>query len=609
MNDVTVVTSVTYPSPESLALVADVQYHEPYLSAALNRKFRGIVDPGFYAGFLPKPGGGMNLLITSVDGDKTAGAASVDIGEFYQVTIQHRKDISLALNAGKKYAIVLKGRYLLGEDTYQVNTASHIHAAEFVARTYTDSYQLGDGELLVCTVNIPAGVSTITQEMIDTSERINRTIGIDISDSVTSTRSDVAASSLAVKKAYDLAKSKYTAQDASTTQKGLVQLSSATNSTSEVLAATPKAVKAAYDLANGKYTAQDATTTQKGIVQLSSDTNSTSETLAATPKAVKAAYDLAAGKAPSSHTHPWNQITGVPTASLTAKGITQLSSATNSTSEVLAATPKAVKAAYDLANGKYTAQDATTAQKGIVQLSSATNSTSEVLAATPKAVKAAYDLANGKQAADATLTALAALATAADKLPYFTGVDRAALTALTSVGRAILGKTSIQSVLDYLGLGEGSALPVGVPVPWPSATPPTGWLKCNGAAFSSEMYPKLAKAYPTNKLPDLRGEFIRGWDDGRGVDAGRALLSIQTGMLEKHRHIVVANDGYDTKDEWELATIFKKTYTQGRGLDASNTGGNLIPSPTLHSRGSIGNTGGSETRPRNIAFNYIVRAA
>ena len=593
MNDVTVVTSVTYPSPESLALVADVQYHEPYLSAALNRKFRGIVDPGFYAGFLPKPGGGMNLLITSVDGDKTAGAASVDIGEFYQVTIQHRKDISLALNAGKKYAIVLKGRYLLGEDTYQVNTASHIHAAEFVARTYTDSYQLGDGELLVCTVNIPAGVSTITQEMIDTSERINRTIGIDISDSVTSTRSDVAASSLAVKKAYDLAKSKYTAQDASTTQKGLVQLSSATNSTSEVLAATPKAVKAAYDLANGKYTAQDATTTQKGIVQLSSDTNSTSETLAATPKAVKAAYDLAAGKAPSSHTHPWNQITGVPTASLTAKGITQLSSATNSTSEVLAATPKAVKAAYDLANGKYTAQDATTTQKGIVQLSSATNSTSEVLAATPKAVKAAYDLANGKQAADATLTALAALATAADKLPYFTGVDRAALTALTSVGRAILGKTSIQSVLDYLGLGEGSALPVGVPVPWPLETPPTGWLKCNGAEFSSEMYPKLAKAYPTNKLPDLRGEFIRGWDDGRGIDAGRTLLSGQDGTSFSH---------------------YGGNFDIGSGHSINNYDQIVSNQPGFSRFSFAGPSRGDGVnyvtiRPRNIAFNYIVRAA
>ncbi len=671
MNDVTVVTSVTYPSPESLALVADVQYHEPYLSAALNRKFRGIVDPGFYAGFLPKPGGGMNLLITSVDGDKTAGAASVDIGEFYQVTIQHRKDISLALNAGKKYAIVLKGRYLLGEDTYQVNTASHIHAAEFVARTYTDSYQLGDGELLVCTVNIPAGVSTITQEMIDTSERINRTIGIDISDSVTSTRSDVAASSLAVKKAYDLAKSKYTAQDASTTQKGLVQLSSATNSTSEVLAATPKAVKAAYDLANGKYTAQDATTTQKGIVQLSSDTNSTSETLAATPKAVKAAYDLAAGKAPSSHTHPWNQITGVPTASLTAKGITQLSSATNSTSEVLAATPKAVKAAYDLANGKYTAQDATTTQKGIVQLSSdtnstsetlaatpkavkaaydlaagkapsshthpwnqitgvptasltakgitqlssATNSTSEVLAATPKAVKAAYDLANGKQAADATLTALAALATAADKLPYFTGVDRAALTALTSVGRAILGKTSIQSVLDYLRLGAG-APPIGIPFFWPSAAMPNTvmdewsdmvFLKFNGATFSASTYPKLALIFPGLMLPELRGEFLRVWDDGRGVDSGRALLSAQGDAIRnisgKLLGLMTTAGSQSTADEW-VTGPFNAVYYGGAGqttlspgnrYDVSFAAARVVPTA-------------EENRPRNIAFNFLVRA-
>ncbi|HIA9234108.1 TPA: phage tail protein [Escherichia coli] len=576
MNDVTVVTSVTYPSPESLALVADVQYHEPYLSAALNRKFRGIVDPGFYAGFLPKPGGGMNLLITSVDGDKTAGAASVDIGEFYQVTIQHRKDISLALNAGKKYAIVLKGRYLLGEDTYQVNTASHIHAAEFVARTYTDSYQLGDGELLVCTVNIPAGVSTITQEMIDTSERINRTIGIDISDSVTSTRSDVAASSLAVKKAYDLAKSKYTAQDASTTQKGLVQLSSATNSTSEVLAATPKAVKAAYDLANGKYTAQDATTTQKGIVQLSSDTNSTSETLAATPKAVKAAYDLAAGKAPSSHTHPWNQITGVPTASLTAKGITQLSSATNSTSEVLAATPKAVKAAYDLANGK--------------------------------------------QAADATLTALAALATAADKLPYFTGVDRAALTALTSVGRAILSKPSIQSVLNYLGLGEGSALPVGVPVPWPTATPPAGWLKCDGRAFTKEQYPVLARAYPTLRLPDLRGEFIRGWDDGRKVDTGRKLLSAQgatllrTAMLDYYNQDTTGTSGIvgmGFNNEDSITDLREGSFKMPDGTTFSDPvvamSDNGMQATILTSIRS-GYAKGITVRPRSIALNYIVRA-
>ncbi|PBS30515.1 phage tail protein, partial [Escherichia coli] len=80
----------------------------------------------------------------------------------------------------------------------------------------------------------------------------------------------------------------------------------------------------------------------------------------------------------------------------------------------------------------------------------------------------------------------------ADKLPYFTGADRAALTALTSVGRAILSKPSTQGVLDYLGLGEGSALPVGVPVPWPSAALPTGWLKCNGATFDKVKYPHLA---------------------------------------------------------------------------------------------------------------------
>ena len=128
----------------------------------------------------------------------------------------------------------------------------------------------------------------------------------------------------------------------------------------------------------------DASLTAKGFVQLSSATNSDSEMLAATPKAVKAAYDLANGKYTAQD------------ATTARKGLIQLSSATNSDSETLAATPKAVKAAYDLANGKYTAQDATTARKGLVQLSSATNSDSETLAATPKAVKAANDNANGR---------------------------------------------------------------------------------------------------------------------------------------------------------------------------------------------------------------------
>ncbi|MDZ4883312.1 phage tail protein [Escherichia coli] len=272
--------------------------------------------------------------------------------------------------------------------------------------------------------------------------------------------------------------------DATLTSKGFVQLSSATNSTSETLAATPKAVKAAYDLANGKYTAQDATTARKGIVQLSSATNSTSETLAATPKAVKAAYDLAAGKAPSNHTHSWEQITNVPVASLTVRGITQLSSATNSTSETLAATSKAVKVVMDETNKKaplnspaLTGTPTTpTAPKGTNNTQIA--STAYVMAAIAALVDSSPDALNtlnelaaalgndpnfattmtnalaGKQPKDATLTALAGLATAADRFPYFTGNDVASLATLTNVGRDILAKSTVAAVIEYLGLQE-----------------------------------------------------------------------------------------------------------------------------------------------------------
>lgn len=458
MNDVTVVTSVTYPSPESLALVADVQYHEPYLSAALNRKFRGIVDPGFYAGFLPKPGGGMNLLITSVDGDKTAGAASVDIGEFYQVTIQHRKDISLALSAGKKYAIVLKGRYLLGEDTYQVNTASHIHAAEFVTRTYTDSYQLGDGELLVCTVNIPAGVSAITQEMIDTSERINRTIGIDISDSVTSSRSDVAASSLAVKKAYDLAKSKYTAQDASTTQKGLVQLSSETNSDSETMAATPKAVKSVKDLADTKAPIESPSLT--GTPTAPTAAQGTNSTQIANTAFVKAAITALINGAPGTldtlkeiaaainndpnfNTTINNALAlKAPLASPALTGIPTAPTAAQGTNNTQIATTAYVRAAISALVGS--------SPEALDTL----NELAAALGNDPNFATTMTNALAGKQPLDATLTALAGLATGANKLPYFTGTDTVSQTDLTSVGRDILAKTSVLAVIQYLGLQE-----------------------------------------------------------------------------------------------------------------------------------------------------------
>ncbi|EPK7501733.1 tail fiber protein [Escherichia coli] len=295
---------------------------------------------------------------------------------------------------------------------------------------------------------------------------------VQLSSATNSTSETLAATPKAVKAAYDLANAKYTAQDATTARKGIVQLSSATNSTSETLAATPKAVKAAYDLANAKYTAQDATTARKGIVQLSSATNSDSETLAATPKAVKAAYDLANAKYTAQD------------ATTARKGIVQLSSATNSTSETLAATSKAVKVVMDETNKKAPLNSPAlsgtpttpTAPKGTNNTQIA--STAYVMAAIAALVDSSPDALNtlnelaaalgndpnfattmtnalaGKQPKDATLTALAGLATAADRFPYFTGNDVASLATLTKVGRDILAKSTVAAVIEYLGLQE-----------------------------------------------------------------------------------------------------------------------------------------------------------
>lgn len=201
--------------------------------------------------------------------------------------------------------------------------------------------------------------------------------------------------------------------DATLTQKGFTQLSNATDSDDETKAATPKAVKAAMaEARNHTHTwnqitgVPDGTLTQKGIVKLNSATDSTSTTEAATPSAVKAAMDKANAAAPANHTHVWNQVTGVPDGTLAQKGIVKLNNATDSTSTTEAATPSAVKAAMDKASaaaparhthawGQITgAPDGTLTQKGIVKLNNATDSTSTTEAATPSAVKAAYDKAS-----------------------------------------------------------------------------------------------------------------------------------------------------------------------------------------------------------------------
>ncbi|MCU3021335.1 phage tail protein [Enterobacter hormaechei subsp. hoffmannii] len=253
---------------------------------------------------------------------------------------------------------------------------------------------------------------------------------------------------------------------------------------------------------------------------------------------------------------------------------------------------------------------------------------SPALTGTPTAPTAAQTVNNSQVATTAFVkSAIAALVDSSpgaldtlNELAAALGNDPNFATTMTN---ALAGKMEISkngadiadvaAFLNNLGLGAGSALPVGVPVPWPLATAPAGWLKCNGAAFTASQYPKLAQAYPALKLPDLRGEFIRGWDDGRGADSGRGLLSAQGAMSFDHRHWIPTSSG--TGGDGPMTAVFIDNnasmayYPDGTNEYNSNPStGTLLQ--TYTAKAALGSgMFGSETRPRNVAFNYIVRAA
>ncbi|WP_439258309.1 tail fiber protein [Lonepinella sp. BR2271] len=198
--------------------------------------------------------------------------------------------------------------------------------------------------------------------------------------------------------------------------------------------------------------------------------------------------------------------------------------------------------------------------------SSAVNSSSEDTVATSAAVKQAYDLANGK----------------ADKSDF--------------------------SILHDLI--------VGIPFPYPLSTVPSGCLAMNGQKFNTSTYPILAKKYPNGVLPDLRGEFIRGWDNGRGVDSGRALLSSQGDAVRNITGAFKITDVYAndfcsgvfyglskpkservrTDENYHIDTLnaplVDYPHAEKIGIDASR----IVPTA-------------EENRPRNIAFHYICLAA
>ncbi len=164
--------------------------------------------------------------------------------------------------------------------------------------------------------------------------------------------------------------------------------------------------------------------------------------------------------------------------------------------------------------------------------------------------------------------------------------------------------TDKSAALVNLGLGLGSAIPVGVPVPYPLETPPTGWMKCNGSSFSLTGYPALAAVFPSGVLPDLRGEFIRGWDDGRGVDAGRQLLSSQGDAI---RNIEGFVDGWVGMSFDAIRGAFYDAGTRSARMPNNTT--TIDKTDDLGFDASRVVPTANENRPRNIAFNYIVRAA
>ncbi len=168
-------------------------------------------------------------------------------------------------------------------------------------------------------------------------------------------------------------------------------------------------------------------------------------------------------------------------------------------------------------------------------------------------------------------------------------------------------------------------IPVGIPLPWPSTKPPAGWLECNGSTFNKNQFPKLAAAYPSGKLPDLRGEFIRGWDNARGADPYRVILDWQAPQISAHRHVEGWGEHSTHFTDWQkehyapfgstgLGGVWGGAYNNDfdNALLYTNDGTNGSISTSrgytdwrnLNPDGLVGN----ETRPRNVAFMYIVKA-
>ena len=264
--------------------------------------------------------------------------------------------------------------------------------------------------------------------------------------------------------------------------------------------------------------------------------------------------------------------------------------------------------------------EATTAQKGLVKLSSAIDSESETEAATPLAVKKTYDLATENH--NNLSNVINKFTSNNNESIVFSPNHNYHIVMRNDGGCGVynhltnkfvwfitqnggidgyIGCDRVVGLDDYV---QWHSLPVGIPQPWPTTTPPAGWLKCNGWKFDKNKYPKLAQVYPSGNLPDLRGEFIRGWDDGKGTDPGRDILSWQPDAIRNINGSIetvvsgsannIGNGAFYTSNfNWGAYTVSGIAGGSHQSLvfDASRV------VPTSH-----------DNHPRNLAFMYIVKA-
>ncbi|HCK0986259.1 TPA: tail fiber protein [Escherichia coli] len=474
---------MTLSSGVSQPLLADVQYFELYSSLALNRKLKNIVMPGFYCGFEPVPGTGLSVRITS-ENSEGKGAASVDVNNV-QISVQQIEDVTVSVKAGATNIIVLEANFEHGVKTTQVDSASSVSAARIYART---DNTIGQNQIELCRVIVPSGATAVTKEMIVLKYRVNRAVGVEFSNEISSTEERKAATPLAVKTLHDLVDTKapldsphlsgtptsptpepgtnntqianaafvYAAinaliNGAPGTMDTLKEIAAAINNDPKFSETINKALALKAPLASPAFT---------GTPTVPTASQGTNSTQIANTAFVKAAITALINGAPGTldtlkeiaaaiNNDPNFSTTinnalalKAPLASPALTGIPTAPTAAQGTNNTQIATTAYVRAAISALVGS--------SPEALDTL----NELAAALGNDPNFATTMTNALAGKQPLDATLTALAGLATGANKLPYFTGTDTVSQTDLTSVGRDILAKTSTLAVIQYLGLRE-----------------------------------------------------------------------------------------------------------------------------------------------------------